>query len=300
MKIDLLSNPGASSNEEVQIVSGNDDELSSEMVENFEYVSSDLSKLTVSEKLASKTETSDELDTQKNWEINFGYDIVSDYPSSAEDAINLIAEDDEISIIDADNEHASCTSDFKSVELNTNESKNQFESIPSAPSSSKITNYAHDSNAFFENNAYYPDVILQVPANMNNRDNFEKLKPYTEADMTALYFNQELHNFDYFVDNFIEVELKSGFVITHPLYELLTCYLTCRDNLTKNEIEFEHYMEDYKQFQEKIWNLDTSSLTEYGECQVCIFYFIDTYEDEYQYFSSSPNYVCMTQIFTIF
>lgn len=269
--VNLLSSPGASNNDEVQNASKNDDEFSSEIVENYEYVYSDLSKLTVSEKISTKAETSDEFEVQKNWEINFGYDIVSDYPSSAEDAINLIAEDDELSIIDADNEHASCTSESKSMELNMNDSKNQSESIPSAPNSSKITDFVNDSNAFLESNAFYPDVILQVPVNMNNRDNFEKLKPFTEADMTTLYFNQELHNFDYFVDNFIEVELKSGFVVTHPLYELLTCYLTCRDNLTENEIEFNHYMEDYKQFQEKIWNLDTSSLTEYGECQVCAF-----------------------------
>lgn len=224
----------------------------------------------MAEKISAKAETSDEPNAQRNWEINFGYDIVSDYPSSAEEAINLIGEDDELSIIDAVNEQVSCTTDSKSVMLNVNDSKNHLENIPSAPNSSKIADYVNDTNsAFLERTAFYPDVILQVPSNITYRDSFEKLKPFTEADMTALYFNQELHNLDFFVDNFIEVELKSGFVVNHPLHELLTCYLTCRDNLTKNEIEFDHYMEDYKQFQEKIWHLDTSSLTEYGECQVC-------------------------------
>lgn len=270
--VNPLSAPAISNCDEASNPSKSDDVLSRELDDNFEHVSSDFHNLTLSENVSAKSETlDDESDIQKNWEINFGYDIVSDYPSSAEDATNLIAEDDELSIVDANNECAPGTSDSTSVEPNVSDPGYAVENIPSAPNSSKVADTS-DTNVFLESNTFYPDVILQVPTSMShNRDNFEKLKPFTEADMTALYFNQELHSFDYFVDNFIEVELKSGFVVNHPLYELLTSYLICRDNLNKNEIEFDHYMEDYYQFQEKIWNLDTSSLTEYGECQVCAF-----------------------------
>lgn len=114
----------------------------------------------------------------------------------------------------------------------------------------------------------YPDIISQVLSNIHEHENADKLTPFTQTEMSALYYNQELCNYDLFVRNFVEHELNSGYTTRQPLHELLTGYLTCRENLRKNELQFVSLIEDYKQFQEQIWNCDTSSYTEYGECQV--------------------------------
>lgn len=148
---------------------------------------------------------------------------------------------------------------------------------PSAPFSGgallHFDYYSQDMYSKRENKICYPDLISQIALNVTqHRNNVEKLKPFSETEMSAYYYNQELHNFDVFVDNFVEMELKSGNVVRHPLHELLMEYLKCRDNLCKNGLEFESLIENYKKYQEKIWNFDTSSYTEYGECQVLKIY----------------------------
>lgn len=140
---------------------------------------------------------------------------------------------------------------------------------PSAPCGGVEQNYVTEDVYSKPNKISYPDLISQISLNVTqHRNSVEKLKPFTEIEMSAHYYNQELHNYDAFVNNFVEMELKSGNVVRQPLHELLMEYLTCRDNLCKNGLEFDSLVERYKEYQEKIWNSDTSSYTEYGECQV--------------------------------
>lgn len=151
---------------------------------------------------------------------------------------------------------------------------------PSAPCSGGETsnfNYADQNHYYYRSESIcYPDLISQISLNVSQyKNNSEKLTPFTETEMAAHYYNQELHNYDVFVNNFIEVELKSGSVVRQPLHELLIQYLTCRDNLCKNGIEFDTLINDYKDYQEKIWNSHTASYTEHGECQVTRIYCLD-------------------------
>lgn len=217
-----------------------------------------------------------DLDSNNETEINLGYDIISDYPSSVEEATSLISRNNELEKINFNTATLHISDQIQSVENSNptiinelNSFENNDNDIPSAPCDSKMQNYFHDDQNIYKSKVRFPDVVPQNSFNVeNNKEKEEKLIPFNEAEMSTLYYNQELHNQFIFVKNFIEIELKSGIMVQHPLHELLTEYLTCRDNLRKNELDFNNLIENYKQFQEKIWNLDKSSLTEYGECQV--------------------------------
>lgn len=212
-------------------------------------------------------------DSKDDNEINLGYDIIADYPSSSEDATVLISPTRD-ELIDF-NQNAEKGVPSAPLNLFEGDSYGEdtafpklgtFEEFPSAPNN--LQHYFLDDVHLSENKMCYPDIISQVSSNLGNREIQERLKPFSEVEMSNLYYNAELRNHESFVNNFVEVELKSGSVVSHPLHELLTEYLKSRDNLCKNKLSFDCLIEDYKQYQEQVWNLDTSSYTEYGECQV--------------------------------
>ncbi|XP_065206271.1 ectopic P granules protein 5 homolog isoform X2 [Planococcus citri] len=188
-------------------------------------------------------------------------------PESLEDLQSCEEITETVPIDDCIDAIASLNDSFTS---NTDEKPDVYP--PSAPFGGvESSQFNYPDQSVFGNKAdriCYPDLIAQISMNVSQyKSNAEKLAPFTPAEMAAHYCNQELHNYDVFVNNFIEVEFKSGSVVRQPLHELLIQYLTCRDNLCKNGIEFDTLINDYKQYQEKIWNSHTSSYTEHGECQ---------------------------------
>ncbi len=217
-------------------------------------------------------------DSFKESDINLGYDIISEYSSSVEDATCLIPENRESvecerldrsgsPVLLHISDISSSFDDTTSMKLNPHGSEDAV--APSAPENLESREFIKDADFIHETEITYPDLVSEISKNMDEyQESNEKLIPFTEAEMASVYYNQELHNHGPFVNNFVEIELRSGSVVNHPLHALLTEYLTRRDNLCKNKLEFNHLMDNYKQFQDQIWNLDTSSVTEYGECQV--------------------------------
>lgn len=200
------------------------------------------------------------IDMKPENDISVGYDIISDYPSSGEEAIALNSNTNEL------DKAISASHDSLSEEKNSIAEFKVVEGDPSAPYNPTMA-----QNYEYVPSVCYPDILSQIPSKMNISESHEKLKPFTEVELSNLYYNTELRNHSSFVHNFIEIELKSGKIVNHSLYQMLTKYLSCRDNLSKNKINFETLIEDCKQFQEQIWTLNTSSFTEYGECQVAEF-----------------------------
>lgn len=213
------------------------------------------------------------VDSKCDSEIILGYDIIADYPSSTEEAAVLISStSDELSTSELslqNNEPSAPFSLLDDENITFAKAVSLEEVHQEVPYD--LQNYFHDGICLSENKRCYPDIISQISSCADSTiisGGTERLKPYSEAEMSNLYYNSELRNHESFVNNFIEIELKSGNGIRHPLYELLTGYLTSRDNLCKNKLSFDSLLEDYKQFRDQIWTLDTSSYTDYGECQV--------------------------------
>lgn len=57
------------------------------------------------------------------------------------------------------------------------------------------------------------------------------LKPYTEQQLRALYYNSELNVLKDFTKRYVEVEMKGLHLKKHCLYDLLANYLKVRENI---------------------------------------------------------------------
>ncbi|XP_058795354.1 ectopic P granules protein 5 homolog isoform X2 [Phymastichus coffea] len=94
------------------------------------------------------------------------------------------------------------------------------------------------------------------------------VKPFTEAQLAALYNNQELNMIEAFVNEFVEFQLRNHAVRQqHKLYELLMNYLRVRNHLIVNSHELESLKKACKETQKQLWCLGKASVTESGECQ---------------------------------
>ncbi|XP_016841839.1 ectopic P granules protein 5 homolog isoform X2 [Nasonia vitripennis] len=111
--------------------------------------------------------------------------------------------------------------------------------------------------------------IKQVePQEKSVNVNHKTVKPFTEAQLAALYSNQELNVVEAFVNEFVEFQLRNHAVRQqHKLYELLMNYLRVRNHLTVNSHELESLKKACKETQKQLWCLDKASITETGECQ---------------------------------
>ena len=94
----------------------------------------------------------------------------------------------------------------------------------------------------------------------------QEIKPYTELQLSALYCNEELSQHNDVVAEFIENYLRSG-KIQHKLHELLIIYLRSRNKLISNGIELETLKKELKEQQSNLWIVETSVVSESGECQ---------------------------------
>ncbi|XP_014203959.1 ectopic P granules protein 5 homolog isoform X2 [Copidosoma floridanum] len=98
--------------------------------------------------------------------------------------------------------------------------------------------------------------------------NHKVVKPFSEAQLAALYSNQELNVVEAFVNEFVEVQLRSHALRQqHKLHELLMNYLRVRNHLIINSHELENLKKACKETQKQLWCLDKATITETGECQ---------------------------------
>lgn len=97
---------------------------------------------------------------------------------------------------------------------------------------------------------------------------FKDVRPFTEQQLTSLYYNQELTLVDAFVTEFTEMQLRCGPLRQqHRLHELLMSYLRVRNHLIANSYELERLKKCCRETQKQLWCLEKTSETESGECQ---------------------------------
>ncbi|KAK7871957.1 hypothetical protein R5R35_004755 [Gryllus longicercus] len=94
----------------------------------------------------------------------------------------------------------------------------------------------------------------------------EEFRPLSEVQLLALYNNSELESNIEFVSEFVESQLQ-GIKQQHHLYELLVSYLRARNRLIVNSMELESLKKECKEHQSCLWTVETSIVSESGECQ---------------------------------
>nr|CAD7586275.1 unnamed protein product [Timema genevievae] len=94
----------------------------------------------------------------------------------------------------------------------------------------------------------------------------EEVRPFTEVQLSALYSNQELDYASEFTKEFMEnhaIDDKRR----HYLYELLVSYLRSRNRLIVDAMNLEALTKECKEHQNLLWMIETTVVTESGECQ---------------------------------
>lgn len=97
--------------------------------------------------------------------------------------------------------------------------------------------------------------------------NMLMVKPFSDDELSALYSNQELDACMEFVSSFVEAHLRPASKHTHPLHDLLVTYLRSINRLVINHMELEANKKESKEKQSHLWILETTTITESGECQ---------------------------------
>lgn len=139
------------------------------------------------------------------------------------------------------------------------------EACPSAP-------VLHSSSIDVNVSEITPTLILNhkpfFPFVKEDTSDTEVLKAFTLSQLAALYQNQELEAVGDFVTDFIEIELRRGDIVSHPLYELLSSYQRARAKLSVNTTESVALRQECQEQQSELWTLERCLITESGECQV--------------------------------
>ena len=94
----------------------------------------------------------------------------------------------------------------------------------------------------------------------------DEIRPFTEAQLSYLYSNQELEINAEFVSEFVENHLHDGRQ-QHHLYELLVSYFRARNRLIVNAMDLEALKKECEEHQNNLWMVETSVVSENGECQ---------------------------------
>lgn len=94
----------------------------------------------------------------------------------------------------------------------------------------------------------------------------DEIRPFTEAQLSYLYSNQELEMNAEFVSEFVENHLHDGRQ-QHRLYELLVSYFRARNRLIVNAMDLEALKRECEEHQNNLWMVETSVVSESGECQ---------------------------------
>ncbi|XP_073995330.1 ectopic P-granules autophagy protein 5 isoform X2 [Rhodnius prolixus] len=101
----------------------------------------------------------------------------------------------------------------------------------------------------------------------NHLSKFQEVSAFTESQLLSIYHNEELSLNSSFIDQFIDVELRSGSVQRHPLYDLLISYLKSREKQATNSTEIDTLLNECKEIQQRLWIIENVKVTETGECQ---------------------------------
>ncbi|CAG9856312.1 unnamed protein product [Phyllotreta striolata] len=119
-----------------------------------------------------------------------------------------------------------------------------------------------------DNKQLVKEIKMTETINENDIEEIQlDIKPYTESQLSALYYNQELVTLETFIDQYVNAELKGTTMKQHPLHELLTNYLKIRERITGNTLELEQIRKEYKANQENLWTGETVTVTGKGMCQ---------------------------------
>lgn len=94
----------------------------------------------------------------------------------------------------------------------------------------------------------------------------DEIRPFTETQLSYLYNNQELEMNAEFVSEFVENHLHDGRQ-QHHLYELLVSYCRARNRLIVNAMDLEALKKECEEHQNNLWMVETSVVSESGECQ---------------------------------
>jgi len=94
------------------------------------------------------------------------------------------------------------------------------------------------------------------------------MKPFNEVQLSSLYSNKELNSCSEFVTEFVETHLRPASKQTHPLQDLLFAYLRAINHLVVNAMDLDAMKKECKEKQSQLWILETTTVSESGECQV--------------------------------
>ncbi|XP_034233842.1 ectopic P granules protein 5 homolog isoform X2 [Thrips palmi] len=121
--------------------------------------------------------------------------------------------------------------------------------------------------------AQHRSMVLGSQAQVGNKRRGDEeanmliVKPFSDDELSALYSNQELDACMEFVSSFVEAHLRPSSKHTHPLHDLLVIYLRSINRLVINHMELEANKKESKEKQSHLWILETTTITESGECQ---------------------------------
>ncbi|KAF4516976.1 hypothetical protein B566_EDAN005578 [Ephemera danica] len=102
------------------------------------------------------------------------------------------------------------------------------------------------------NKSYLDDQVLRA------------IKPFTETQLAALYYNHEIDFAKEYVKEFVESQ-KS--LQSHKFYEILSTYLRCRSRLIASQLDVDNLAKECKVQEQQIWSIEEAVVTESGKCQ---------------------------------
>lgn len=114
------------------------------------------------------------------------------------------------------------------------------------------------------------EELKKVPIKENVKDtskfNLATIRPYTETQLSAFYTNNELSMIEDFTDQFTEAELQGLAAKAHPLYEMLSNYLSVRGKLNENNAEINQLKKEYEDMKTNLWSSTFPKVFGKGEC----------------------------------
>ncbi|KAL1505767.1 hypothetical protein ABEB36_005253 [Hypothenemus hampei] len=170
---------------------------------------------------------------------------------------------------------SSITYEREPIENNIVQSEQQInETIvqPSAPQSDNFEKFLNMNKQILNT----LEIIDSIPAQIANVPLMAEpqqlneeytIRPYTEQQLKALYYNSELDLIEDFTKNFIETELKCSHSKKHYLFELLNNYLKTREKIAGNNIELQQLRNEYHAVQTELWSSNVSTV---GGSALCL------------------------------
>jgi hypothetical protein len=90
------------------------------------------------------------------------------------------------------------------------------------------------------------------------------IKPFTETQLAALYYNHEIDFSKEYVKEFVESQ-KS--LQNYKFYEIISTYLRARNKLIATQLEVDNLRKECRTQEEQIWSISDTVVNESGKCQ---------------------------------